>query len=147
MLNYLTSDAVIRRPFLIDEILPRFVSMLLNVLSRLVGAKSLELKVDNMDAYNFQPKHLLREVCLAMLNFADYDKFTYAVSVDGFCEEGAPLLKAVGVLSKFGLVSVSARATLAELAARVVRECSVNKDIDALIADAPDGRHVLLLYL
>lgn len=45
MLNYLTSDEVIRAPFLIDEILPRFVSTLLNILSRLVGTKSLELKV------------------------------------------------------------------------------------------------------
>jgi ubiquitin conjugation factor E4 B len=154
MLNYLTSDEVIREPFLIDEILPRFVSTLLNILSRLVGARSLELKVDNMEAYNFQPKHLLREVCLTMLNFSSpeiaFDKFCSSVSYDGFCEEGAPLLKAVNTISKLGLVSVGECDKLAGLAARVIQMCTLNKDVDALIADAPDGKHhvnILLLIL
>lgn len=139
MLNYLTSDEVIRGPFLIDEILPRFVSTLLNILSRLVGAKSLELKVDNMDAYNFQPKNLLREVCLAMLNFADFDKFCETVSMDGFCEEGQPLKKAVATVNKLGLVSPSECDRLAHLAESVIQKCQTNKDIEALLADAPDG--------
>lgn len=127
--------------------------MLMNVLSRLVGAKSLELKVDNMEAYNFQPKNLLREVCLAVLNFADFDKFSYTISMDGFCEEGVPLLKAVNTVSKLGLVSGMQRDVLAALAERVVLECNKNKDIEALIADAPEGLtavtqiHNLLPYI
>ena len=45
MLNYLTSDEVIRVPFMCDEILPRFASCLMNVLSKLTGAKSMSIKV------------------------------------------------------------------------------------------------------
>ena len=38
MLNYLTSDEIIREPFLLDAILPRFTSTLLNVLQRFAAA-------------------------------------------------------------------------------------------------------------
>ena len=38
MLNYLTSDEIIREPFLLDAILPRFTSTLLNVLQRYAAA-------------------------------------------------------------------------------------------------------------
>jgi hypothetical protein len=83
MFNYLTSDNAIKQPFLLDEILPRFTSMVLNVLSKIVGQRGLEIKVccceysaaysclmydiwlmqvDNMDSYNFDPKIILKEV-------------------------------------------------------------------------------------
>lgn len=45
MFNYLSSDNKIRQPFLLDEILPRFTSMMLNVLSKIVGQRGLEIKV------------------------------------------------------------------------------------------------------
>lgn len=38
---------VIRQPFSMDQILPRFTSMLLNVLSKLAGSKGLEIKVSD----------------------------------------------------------------------------------------------------
>lgn len=71
MLNYLTSerDESLRLPFLVDEILPRFSSMLLNVVRLLVGSKGLAVKVDNMESYNFQPKELLKEVCVILTHF------------------------------------------------------------------------------
>lgn len=40
----------------------RFTSMMLNVLSKIVGSKGLEIKVDNLESYNFNPKEILREV-------------------------------------------------------------------------------------
>lgn len=146
MLNYLTSDEVIRAPFLLDEILPRFVSTLLNVLSRLVGTKSLELKVDNMEAYNFHPKNLLTEICLTVLNFAEYDKFAKAMSSDGFCEDGVPLRKAVNTVSKLGLVTALQKESLAKLADRVVEGCAKIKGMESLTADAPDEFLDPLLY-
>ena len=95
MLNYLTSDEVIRAPFLTDAILSRFVSLLLNVLQKIVGSKSLDIKVDNMDKYNFQPKVVLAEVSKAMVHFFDDDKFCAAVAEDAFYKEGVPLRKAI----------------------------------------------------
>ena len=45
MVRYLTSDTVIRQQFLMVEVLPRLVSMLTNILNKIVGSKSLEIKV------------------------------------------------------------------------------------------------------
>lgn len=104
MLNYLTSDAVIREPFLLDAILPRFTSTLLNVLQRIVGTKSLEIKVDNMESYNFQPKVYLCEVCSAMAHFHDSEPFWNAVANDSFYNNGGPIRKAISTVARLNLV-------------------------------------------
>lgn len=105
MLNYLTSDEVIRLPFLIDEILPRFVSMLLSVLSKIVGSKSLEIKVDNMESYNFDPKSILKDICQAITHFASFPAFCDMLAQDGFYEDGVPLRKAISAVEKTQVLS------------------------------------------
>jgi ubiquitin conjugation factor E4 B len=45
MLGYLNTDEDIRNLFLLQEMCPRLVSMLLHVLTKLVGSRGLELKV------------------------------------------------------------------------------------------------------
>ncbi len=50
MLGFLSTDSDIRSLFLLDELCSRLANMLLNVLTRLVGAKGMELKVR---IYNF----------------------------------------------------------------------------------------------
>lgn len=137
MLNYLTSDPVIRGPFLLDEILPRFTSCLLNVLQRLVGNKSLELKVENMEAYSFQPREMLREVISAMVHFCDVEKFWTSVAQDSFFNDGIPLKKALGTVSRHNMVSVEEKTKMSQLVANVqsVRANVVN--LEALAADAP----------
>jgi ubiquitin conjugation factor E4 B len=45
MLGYLNTDEDIRNLFLLQEMCPRLVNMLLHVLVKLVGSKGLELKV------------------------------------------------------------------------------------------------------
>lgn len=45
MLGFLSTDSDIRTLFLLDELCPRLVNMLMNVLTRLVGTKGMELKV------------------------------------------------------------------------------------------------------
>merc|ERR1719399_827570 len=125
MLTYLTSDEVIKVPFLSAEILPRFVSMLLNILNRLVGPKSLEIKVENVEQYNFQPKELLQDVCMCLLHFADQPSFHEAIAKDGFYEGGVPLRKAIATVNKMVLnrsvsaISVEHVASLKDLEAEV----------------------------
>lgn len=104
MLNYLTSDECIRLPFLLDEILPRFTSMLLNVIGKLSGPKSLEIKVDNMESYNFDPKNMLSEVCSAMIHFSTHEVFWNSVGRDAFFDNGIPLSKAALTMKKFGIL-------------------------------------------
>ena len=45
MLGFLSTDVDIRNLFLLDEMCPRLVNMLLHVMTKLVGARGLELKV------------------------------------------------------------------------------------------------------
>jgi len=47
MLGFLNTDPDIRRLFMLEEMCPRLVNMLLHVLTKLVGAKGMELKVRN----------------------------------------------------------------------------------------------------
>ncbi len=105
MLNYLTSDEEIRLPFLMDEILPRFVSMLLSVLNKIVGSKSLEIKVENMESYNFEPKTILNEICQSMIHFATFSRFSQQLAQDGFYEDGATMKKAINTAEKLQLLT------------------------------------------
>ena len=143
MLNYLTSedDESLRLPFLADEILPRFSSMLLNVVRLLVGAKGLEIKVDNMESYNFKPKCLLQEVCVILTHFCPYESFVTALSSDGFIadSEGNILLrKALQTVQKLRLLNSAEVGKLTELVTKVVAARANYKDIDSLIDSAPE---------
>jgi ubiquitin conjugation factor E4 B len=137
-LNCLVSDEIIRQPFLLDEILPRLVSMLLSVLSKIVGSKSLEIKVDNMDSYNFDPKVMLQYICSVMLHFSTSDIFCNAVANDGFYNDGGPLKKAINAISKLQLLSVIDINKLKEMLSLVQLKYELYQDIESLTADAPE---------
>jgi ubiquitin conjugation factor E4 B len=49
MLGYLNTDMDIRKLFLLEEMCPRLVNMLLHVLTKLVGSRGLDLKVRWVD--------------------------------------------------------------------------------------------------
>ncbi|KAJ1607366.1 ubiquitin-fusion degadation-2 (UFD2) like protein [Cryptosporidium canis] len=51
-------------------VLPQIVTCLNCTLDRLVGPKCLELKVSNFEAYNFNPRQLLANVCMAYVTLA-----------------------------------------------------------------------------
>lgn len=75
MFGYLNTDEDIRSLFLLDELCNRLVAMLLHVLTKLVGSKGLELKVDNPEQYDFRPKEMLRDLCAIFSLFASSPKF------------------------------------------------------------------------
>merc|ERR1712038_1809799 len=54
MLGFLNTDDDIRNLFLLEEMCPRLVNMLLHVLTKLVGSRGVDLKVDNPESYNFR---------------------------------------------------------------------------------------------
>lgn len=137
MLNYLTSDEFIRKPFLLDEILPRFTSVLLNVVGKLAGSKSLEIKVDNMESYNFDPKKVLVEVCSAMVHFAPYEIFWRSVAKDGFFESGVPLTKAAATLKKFNLMNSKDIESLTVIITKSQEASASMQNIDNLVDTAP----------
>lgn len=137
MLNYLTSDPMIRGPFLFDEILPRFTSTLLNVLQRIVGQKSLEIKVDNIESYNFQPKTMLAEVVQAMSHFYDSEAFWKAVAEDSFYSDGSPIRKAISTVSRLGLVTPEIVQNMTFFYDQVQKTRTSLVDLESLVEDAP----------
>ena len=58
MFGYLNTDRDIRVLFLLEELCPRLVAMLLHVLTKLVGSKGLDLKVRNDPRWAFSPSFL-----------------------------------------------------------------------------------------
>ncbi|GAB5033245.1 ubiquitin conjugation factor e4 b [Nannochloropsis oceanica] len=88
MLMYLTSDAAVRQPFLAPALCSRLANTLLSIVDKLVGARGLEIKVDNPDALNFNPKNMLREVSLTILHFAADAPFHTALSESGYFKDG-----------------------------------------------------------
>jgi len=144
MLNYLTSeeDESLRLPFLVDEILPRFSSMLLNVVRLLVGPKGLAIKVDNMESYNFNPKNLLKEICVIMTHFDSYEVFVASLAADGFIadSEGKILLsKALSTVQKLHLLTPMEVSKMSDLVNKVIAARENYKDIDSLTDDAPEN--------
>jgi ubiquitin conjugation factor E4 B len=137
MFNYLTSDPVIRQPFLHEAILPRFTSTLLNVLQRIVGSKSLEIKVDNMEAYNFQPKVMLTEICMAMIHFHDSPLFWSSVAQDSFYNNGGPIRKALSTVTRLKLIGAEEIELLHTLYEQVQKARISFVDLDSLVDDAP----------
>mmetsp|Transcript_8658 Transcript_8658/g.8588 ORF Transcript_8658/g.8588 Transcript_8658/m.8588 type:complete len:560 (-) Transcript_8658:67-1746(-) len=146
MFTYLTSDEVIRGPFLMDTILPRFTSMLLNVLSKLDGSKGMEIKVENMDKYNFNPRAMLSEVCQSMAHFVDFEAFWSAIANDGFYEDGKPLKSALNTVSKLGLISGEQARILQILVEHVNGLKGSIQDMEALTAAAPEEFLCGMLY-
>merc|ERR1712232_160204 len=75
MLGYLNTDQSIKDLFLLDEMCPRLVAMLMHVLTKLIGSKGLELKVDNMESLEFRPKEMLKDVCEILAIFSSSNNF------------------------------------------------------------------------
>jgi ubiquitin conjugation factor E4 B len=138
MLNYLTSDEHIRKPFLMDEILPRFTSMLLSVLHKIVGSKGLEIKVDNMESYKFEPKTMLKEVCQSMAHFSDFAEFHSALANDGFFENGETIRKAIATVGRLNILSAAECGVMQSLYDSTMQVRATVQDLDALTDDAPE---------
>lgn len=138
MLNFLTSDEYIRKPFLMTEIMRRFTSMLLFVLNKIVGKNSLELKIDNMDSYNFNPKTMLTEVCQTIIHFTEHQEFVSCMAEDGFFNDAEPLKKALKRVKNFNLLTAIEIEMMNSLINSTLNAKVSCRNMDELIQDAPD---------
>mmetsp|Transcript_15642 Transcript_15642/g.35869 ORF Transcript_15642/g.35869 Transcript_15642/m.35869 type:complete len:775 (+) Transcript_15642:1-2325(+) len=137
MLGYLNTDEDIRNLFLLQEMCPRLVNMLLHVLTKLVGSRGLELKVENPDEYNFRPKEMLRDLCAIFALFAASPEFQVECAKSGYYNSEL-VAKSVKTCRKLVLLtgeSMNAFSALPELVEAAAQ--SVASD-DALMTDAPD---------
>jgi ubiquitin conjugation factor E4 B len=136
MFGYLNTDPDIRGLFLLDELCSRLVTMLLHVLTKLVGSKGLDLKVDNPDQYEFRPKEMLRDLCAIFALFSSYQTFQDECAKSG-CDP-ALLRTAVKTCRKLNLLtgeSMIAFESLPETVDAAAGRVAADED---LIKDAPD---------
>jgi ubiquitin conjugation factor E4 B len=66
MFGYLNTDRDIRVLFLLDELCPRLVTMLLHVLTKLVGSKGLDLKV-SLGCSIYVPRSMVYLLCRSLV--------------------------------------------------------------------------------
>ena len=137
MLGFLNTDADIRNLFLQEEMCPRLVNMLFHVLTKLVGSRGLELKVDNPESYHFRPKDMLRDLCAIFANFASADEFTNECAKSGYYNADL-LLKSVKTCKKLQLLRGEVMEEFQTLPARIESAARNVEDFEALTSDAPD---------
>eukprot|EP00978_Attheya_sp_CCMP212_P044667 scaffold317964_cov58-Attheya_sp.AAC.1 len=120
-----------------EEMCARLVNMLLHVLTKLVGAKGLELKVDNPESYNFRPREMLRDLCSIFASFASAPEFQQECAKSGYYN--AELVsKSVKTCRKLNLLtgeSMEWFETLPDLVEAAAR--NVESD-ELMTADAPE---------
>ena len=136
MFGYLNTDSDIRSLFLLDELCSRLVTMLLHVLTKLVGSKGLDLKVDNPEQYEFRPKEMLRDLCAIFALFAPTETFQVECAKSG-CDP-ALLRSAVKTCRRLNLLtgeSMEAFESLPDLVEKAGQSVAADEE---LLADAPD---------
>jgi len=137
MLGFLNTDDDIRKLFLLDEMCPRLVNMLLHVLTKLVGAKGLELKVDNPENYNFRPKEMLRDLCSIFASFSTAIEFQVECYKSGYYNPDL-VSKSIKTCRKLSLLPPDAMETFSLLPEKIAASAKNIEDDNALTADAPD---------
>ena len=146
MVNLLTSDDVIKSRFMIGEILPRVVGMVLNMMRNLVGSKSLEIKVNNMQEYGFDPKKMLKDVCLTTCNFSEFPEFCKEVVSNGYYESGSGIRKAIATVKKLNLLGQEEQNKLSQLLESVKIFELQTVSLSSLAESAPEEYLDQLMY-
>lgn len=90
-----------------------------------------------MDSYNFQPKVMLTEICLAMVHFVECPPFWEAVAKDSFYDNGGPIRKALSTVTRLSLIAPAEVEALHQLYEQVQKARVSFVDLDSLIDDAP----------
>jgi ubiquitin conjugation factor E4 B len=137
MLGFLSTDEDIRNLFLLDEMCPRLVNMLLHVMTKLVGARGLELKVDNPENYNFRPKEMLRDLCSLIASYSSAFQFQEHCAKSGYYNEKL-LQSSVKTCSKLNLLGKASMELFSSLPEKVQTASRTVESDEALTADAPE---------
>mmetsp|Transcript_39581 Transcript_39581/g.83197 ORF Transcript_39581/g.83197 Transcript_39581/m.83197 type:complete len:1166 (-) Transcript_39581:47-3544(-) len=137
MLGFLNTDKDIRDMFLLPDMCPRLANMLLHVLTKLVGSRGLDLKVDNPESYNFRPKEMLQDLCVVFSSFAAADEFQKECAKSGYYTPDL-MNKSVKTCRKLGLLVGESMELFALLATKVEDASKIMISDEDLYKDAPD---------
>jgi len=136
MLGFLNTDPEIRSLFLLEEMCPRLANMLLHVLTKLVGTKGMELKVENPESYNFRPKEMLQDLCQIFASFTDHSQFQDHCAKSGYYNLTL-LEKSVKTCMRLNLLKGDSLTLFISLPAKIEIALKHVEDDEALKNDAP----------
>jgi ubiquitin conjugation factor E4 B len=163
MLGFLNTDNDIRDMFLSPEMCPRLANMLLHVLTKFIGARGMDLKVENpgwcfvdiyfidfivyfvltyssaaiLESYNFRPKDMLQDVCVVFSSFAAAVEFQLECAKSGYYTPDL-MSKAVKTCRKLNLLVGESMELFALLESKVAEASKQLIGEEDLYEDAPD---------
>ncbi|KAJ5759716.1 hypothetical protein N7520_006872 [Penicillium odoratum] len=132
--------------FTMPEIVQRLADMLDYNLDAMVGPKSSNLRVDNLQEYGFNPRALLSEIIDVYLNLMPKQNFITAVARDGRSYKPENFDKAADILRKWSLKSPEELRRWSQLQKRVVEAKALDDQAEEDLGEIPDEFLDPLMY-
>lgn len=133
--------------FTIIEIVDRLAGMLNYNLTVLVGPRYNELKVEEPEKYQFDPKELLFQLCSIFINLSKCEEFVKAVARDLRSFEPKNFYKAIGILKKnFKIPDEEYERTLIEFVANAKSIKLADEEEELELGEVPDEFLDPLMY-
>lgn len=124
--------------FTMPEIVQRLADMLDYNLDAMVGPKSSNLRVDNLQEYGFNPRALLSEITDVYLNLMYKQNFITAVARDGRSYKPENFDKAADILRKWSLKSPEQMHRWGQLQKKVVEAKAADDQEEEDLGEVPD---------
>lgn len=132
--------------FTMPEIVQRLADMLDYNLDAMVGPKSLNLRVDNLQEYGFNPRALLSEIVDVYMNLMGKESFIFAVARDGRSYKPVNFEKAAEILRKWSLKSPEEMKKLELLQKKVKAAKELDDQAEEDLGEVPDEFLDPLMY-
>ncbi|KAL2852853.1 ubiquitin elongating factor core-domain-containing protein [Aspergillus pseudoustus] len=132
--------------FTMPEIVQRLADMLDYNLDAMVGPKSSNLRVENLNEYGFRPRALLSEIVDVYLNLMSKQNFIVAVARDGRSYKPANFEKAADILRKFTLKSPEELKLWDQLRVKVREAKEADEQEEEDLGEIPDEFLDPLMY-
>ncbi|KAJ5112297.1 hypothetical protein N7532_000342 [Penicillium argentinense] len=124
--------------FTMPEIVQRLADMLDYNLDAMVGPKSSNLRVDNLQEYGFNPRALLTEITDVYLNLMGKQNFVVAVARDGRSYKPANFEKAADIMRKWSLKSPEELRRWSSLQKKVMDAKAEDEQAEEDLGEIPD---------
>ncbi|KAJ5614295.1 hypothetical protein N7528_007949 [Penicillium herquei] len=124
--------------FTMPEIVQRLADMLDYNLDAMVGPKSLDLRVQNLQEYGFNPRALLSEIIDVYLNLMSKQNFITAVARDGRSYKPENFKNAADILRKWSLKSPEELRRWNQLQTKVKEAKAADDQIEEDLGEIPD---------
>ncbi|EYE97942.1 ubiquitin-ubiquitin ligase UFD2 [Aspergillus ruber CBS 135680] len=132
--------------FTMPEIVQRLADMLDYNLDAMVGPKSLNLRVDNLQEYGFNPRALLSELVDVYINLMNRENFIFAVARDGRSYKPVNFEKAADILRKWSLKSPEELKKWEQLQRKVKGAKEMDEQEEEDLGEVPDDFLDPLMY-